>query len=114
VPRLRRGSGATCGYAAFLVKLLLDENLSRKIVPFLNAAYPGSSQVILEGLERADDAEIWQHAKKNDFVIVTKDSDFHELSLLRGAPPKVIWLRFGNTSKATVIHQLIENREAIE
>lgn len=96
------------------MKLLLDENLSRRIVPFLEASYPGSSQVVLEGLERVDDTEIWQYAKDHGFAIVTKDSDFHELALVRGAPPKVIWLRSGNTSKATVIRQLVENCEVIE
>lgn len=35
------------------MKLLLDENLSRRIVPFLQAAFPGSSQVALLGLETA-------------------------------------------------------------
>jgi predicted nuclease of predicted toxin-antitoxin system len=95
------------------MKLLLDENLSRRIVPFLQTAYPNSSQVALEGLEQADDAEIWQYAKDYEFVIVTKDSDFQELSLLRGAPPKVIWLRTGNTTKANVLHLLTKNREEI-
>ncbi|MCG6860419.1 MAG: DUF5615 family PIN-like protein [Chromatiaceae bacterium] len=96
------------------MKLLLDENLSRRIVPFLQTLYPGSSQVALEGLEQADDAEIWRYAKDNRFVIVTKDSDFQELSLLHGAPPKIVWLRTGNTSKANVIQLLTEGREAIE
>lgn len=41
------------------MKLLLDENLSRRIVPFLQDGYPGSSQVVLEGLERADDHVVW-------------------------------------------------------
>lgn len=45
------------------MKLLLDENLSRRIVPFLQAEYPDSSQVALEGLERASDFEIWQYAR---------------------------------------------------
>ena len=96
------------------MKLLLDENLSRRIVPFLQATYPGSSQIVLETLEQADDVEIWEYAKKNDFVIVTKDSDFHELSILRGPPPKVIWLRIGNTSKASVIRLLTENSREIK
>lgn len=56
------------------MKLLLDENLSRRLVPFLQAAYPGSTQVALEGLERASDLGIWQYAKAHDFVIVTKDA----------------------------------------
>jgi hypothetical protein len=37
------------------MKLLLDENLSRRLVPFLQEAYPGSSQVVLLGLEQASD-----------------------------------------------------------
>jgi predicted nuclease of predicted toxin-antitoxin system len=41
------------------MKLLLDENLSRKIVPFLQSAFPGSSQVVLLGLESSSDREIW-------------------------------------------------------
>jgi len=96
------------------MKLLLDENLSRRIVPFLQTLYPGSSQVALAGLEQADDAEIWRYAKDKGFVIVTKDSDFQELGLLHGAPPKVIWLRIGNTSKSNVIQLLTESHEAIE
>jgi predicted nuclease of predicted toxin-antitoxin system len=95
------------------MKLLLDENPSRRIVPFLQTLYPGSSQVVLEGLEQADDAEIFRCAEDNGFVIVTKDSDFQELSLLHGAPPKVIWLRTGNASKANVVQLLTENHDAI-
>jgi len=91
------------------MKLLLDENLSRRVVPFLQDCYPGSSQVVLEGLERADDHVVWTYARDNGFVIVTKDSDFHELSLVRGSPPKVIWLRVGNTGKANLIRLLTEN-----
>jgi predicted nuclease of predicted toxin-antitoxin system len=96
------------------VKLLLDENLSRRIVPFLQGTFPGSSQVVLEGLERAEDGEVWQFARDHGFVIVTKDSDFHELSLLRGAPPKVVWLRAGNSSKAEVVRLLLENASVID
>ena len=69
--------------------------------------------MVREGLERADDPEIWQYAREHGFVIVTRDSDFRELSLLRGAPPKIIWLRAGNVSKARVIQLLNENCEAI-
>lgn len=95
------------------MKLLLDENLSRRIVPFLQADFPGTSQVALEGLERGSDVDLWRYAKENDFVIVTKDSDFYELSLLHGTPPKVIWLQVGNVSKTAVMQLLLDNRETI-
>jgi predicted nuclease of predicted toxin-antitoxin system len=95
------------------MKLLLDENLSRRLVPFLQAYFPGTSQVALECLERVSDLDVWRYANDHDFVIVSKDSDFYELSLLNGAPPKVIWLQVGNVSKGTVMQLLLDNRETI-
>ncbi len=96
------------------MKLMLDENLSRRIVPFLQGEYPGSTQVALVGLERASDREIRDYAKKNEFVIVTHDADFYEMSVLFGQPPKIIWLKTVNQSKAATINVLLSNREAIE
>lgn len=96
------------------MKLLLDENLSRRIVPFLQPLFPGSSQVALLGLESAGDEQIWHCAKKNDFVIVTRDSDFHERSLISGHPPQVIWLKIPNRSKTAVLNILLEHHKVIE
>jgi predicted nuclease of predicted toxin-antitoxin system len=96
------------------MKLLLDENLSRRIVPFLQAAFPDSSQVALLGLESASDSEIWQYAKTNGFVIVTRDSDFQERSLVSGHPPQVVWLKIPNHSKSVVLNILLDHHEEIE
>lgn len=96
------------------MKLLLDENLSRRLVPFLQEAYPGSSQVALLGLERAEDSRIWAYAAEHDFVLVSQDADFEERSALLGAPPKLIWLRTGNSSKAAVLKILLERQGQIE
>lgn len=84
------------------MKLLLDENLSRRVVPFLQEAYPGSSQVALLGLETATDQQVWDYARRDGYVIVSKDSDFYDLSLLQGTPPQVIWIKTGNASKAAI------------
>jgi predicted nuclease of predicted toxin-antitoxin system len=78
------------------VKLLLDENLSPCLAEALADVYPGSSHVHQCGLGSADDAAIWEYAKDHDYVIVSKDSDFEERSILLGCPPKVIWLRTSN------------------
>ena len=51
---------------------------------------------------------------KNGFIIVTKDSDFQELSILRGEPPKVIWLKCGNKPKLYIADLLIQNKDRIE
>lgn len=49
------------------MKLLLDENLSHRIIPVLKQAYPDSSQVSLLELNKADDHEIWDYAKIEGF-----------------------------------------------
>ena len=96
------------------MKLLLDENLSHRLVPFLQVEYPGTTQVVLIGLERASDLEIWQYAKVNDFVIVTRDADFEELSAILAHPPQVVWIKTRNQSRAAVLNLLISSRQSIE
>jgi predicted nuclease of predicted toxin-antitoxin system len=96
------------------MKLLLDENLSRRIVPFIQDCYPDSTQVALIGMEQTDDKTIRQYAIDNGFVITTKDADFYEMNLLYGSPPKIIWLKIGNQSKSTNIKTLLNNCYVIE
>ena len=96
------------------MKLLLDENLSRRLLPPLLAAYPGSTHVAVVGLERATDAAVWEYAAANDYVIVTKDDDFSALSALRGHPPRVIKMTSGNSDNARVQAVLSNNAAQIE
>ena len=95
------------------MKLLLDENLSRRMVPFLQHDFPGSSQVVLLGMESATDKEVWSRARADGYVIVTRDADFQELSLVWGAPPQVIRLRTANLSRAAALKLLLDHRGAI-
>ena len=96
------------------MKLLLDENLSRRLVPFLQGAFPGTTQVALIGLEQASDRTLWNYAKENDYVIVTQDADFQELSLLLGHPPRVVWLKLHAPTRGAVLNVLIDCRAQIE
>ena len=84
------------------MKLLLDQNLSPRLVNRLASVYLDMSHVALVGLDRASDAEVWEYARANDYIIETKDSDFNDISLLRGAPPQIIWLRLGNCTTDAV------------
>lgn len=95
------------------MKLLLDENISRRIVPALQAAFPGSSHVVLEGLASAADAAIWRHAAARGYTIVSKDDDFVALSNLRGSPPKLIRLSLGNCTNDRVLQVLLAERDRI-
>jgi predicted nuclease of predicted toxin-antitoxin system len=96
------------------MKLLLDQNISRKLVKELAREFPKSNHVILLGLHEASDGEIWEYARDKNFVIVTQDSDFSERSILFGYPPKVIWLRTGNTSTTHVLQLLKERSKEIK
>ena len=96
------------------MKLLLDENLSRRIVPFIQDSYPDSTQVTLLDMEQVDDKTLRQYAIDHGFIITTKDADFYEMNLLYGPPPQVIWLKMGNQSKAATIKTLQIHAEAIE
>ena len=75
------------------MKLLLDENLSRKLVGHLAELYPESTHVANVGLLASPDRAVWDFAGAQDFVIVSTDSDYYELATTIGPPPKVVWLR---------------------
>ena len=104
------------------MKLLFDENLSPKLVAALIDAFPDSVHVDRVGLASATDDAVWVYARKQGYTLISKDSDFHERSLLQGYPPKVIWLRHGNCTnkqieiilrnKAEEIHTLLNDPEA--
>jgi len=57
---------------------------------------------------------VWQAAKDHDFVIMTRDADFEELSLVWGQPPQIIWLKTCNQSRAATLRILLDNREMLE
>ncbi len=96
------------------MKLLFDQNISHRILHHLPDRLKGSSSVKKEGLINASDAEIWKYAKTREFIIVTQDYDFNDLSLLHGFPPKVIWLRLGNLRTSQIVEILDRNFDAIQ
>lgn len=96
------------------MKLLFDQNLSHKLVRQLADLFPESVHVREVGLKEAGDPVVWEYAKNNGLMIVSKDSDFHQRSFLYGYPPKVVWVRLGNCSTAVVERVLRTNFETIQ
>jgi predicted nuclease of predicted toxin-antitoxin system len=78
------------------VKLLFDQNLSHRLCHRLADVFPGAAQVRIAGLDRAEDYAVWEFAQREGFTVVTLDADFADIAAMRGAPPKIIWLRCGN------------------
>jgi len=96
------------------VKLLFDENLSHRLVSLLADLFPDSVHVRDIGLKAADDVRVWDYAKTDDLIIVSKDSDMHDRSFLFGYPPKVVWIRLGNCSTSDVEKLLRQEYETVE
>ncbi len=95
------------------MKLLFDQNLSFKLCERLADLFPGSRQIRVLGLDRADDRAVWEYARAHGFVLVTLDADFAEMAALLGQPPKVIWLRCGNQPTATIEALLRGHKQAL-
>ena len=95
------------------MKLLLDQNISFRVVNLLTNSFEKVDHIKALGLIDASDIEIWSYALRYNYIIVTFDSDFIDLATLKGTPPKIIWLRFGNSSNLKIANKLPSNKEAI-
>ena len=96
------------------MKLLFDQNVSFRIVKIISTHFPESAQVRELKLEGSTDREMWQFAKFNNYVIVSFDADFYDFSNLYGLPPKIIWLRTGNTKTLYIANLLIQKEDLIK
>lgn len=82
------------------MKLWLDAQLSPEMASWIETHLAIETVPVRNvGLRDASDVQIFEAAKQAGVVLITKDSDFSQLIHRLGSPPKVIWLRCGNTSK---------------
>lgn len=95
------------------MNLLFDQNISHRVVLALQVHIPTAKHVRDFDLQFATDREIWRFAMENGYTIVTFDSDFNDLATLYGHPPKIIWLRFGNTLTQHLVIKIVERAELI-
>lgn len=96
------------------MRLLFDQNLSPRLVRLLSDVYSECSHVQNLGMDESSDTEVWNYAAEYGYTVVSKDSDFHQRSLLLGAPPRVIWIRQGNCSVTETADLLRQRFIAVE
>jgi len=96
------------------VKLLFDQNLSHKLARRLTDIFPDSTHVREVDLKEANDPVVWDYAKQQSFMIVSKDADFHQRSFVFGFPPKVVWVQLGNCTTDAVEQVIRKNFAAIK
>lgn len=97
-----------------MTRLLLDQNLSFKISKEIKDIFPDTKHVSDLNLNGCNDLDIWNFARNNNYCILTFDSDFIDISVLNGFPPKIIWLRIGNSSTERIIQKLKYNHPTIK
>lgn len=95
------------------MKLLLDVNLSFRLLRRLGPVFPDSQHVDRISLPSRTDHSIWDYAGFHGFIIVSKDNDFRQLSFLKGPPPKVIWLSLGNAGTDAIGDLLLRHQDRI-
>lgn len=95
------------------MRFLFDQNLSHRLIERLEDLFPNCSHVRYEGLQEADDEQVWNYAALHNFVIVTKDDDFDQRIRRFGWPPKIIWINVGNCTTKLVEDQLRANTDEI-
>ncbi len=95
------------------MKLLFDQNISFRVAKKLQNYFSGCKHVSECKLNDAEDATIWEYAKTKDFAIVTFDSDFYDISIINGHPPKIIWIRTGNLKTNELVQLLTKNQKSI-
>ena len=97
------------------MKLLFDQNISFRIEKKLSSIFNQSKHVSNLGLMNENDIYIWNYAKRENYIIVTFDSDFYDISIINGCPPKIIWIRKGNLTTNQIVlileekHLIIRN-----
>lgn len=96
------------------MKLLLDENLSPRIVKHLLGGFPGSMHVRALGLGQSTDQVIWDYAKQHDYAVTTLDEDFYAHSEIYGGPPLIVWLKCGNQPNKVIVEKLLHSQKTIE
>ncbi len=81
----------------------LDAHLPPAAAPWLAATFGVTAVAVRDlGLREALDPPIFAAARAAGAVVLTKDADFAEMVARLGPPPRVLWLRCGNTSNAAL------------
>jgi len=94
-------------------RLFFDEPLSEALCKSLADIFPGSLHIRLLGRGGAPDEIVWELAHHHGCLIVSKDEDFHRLALLRGAPPKFVWIRLGTCTTDDIAQLLRRHYEDV-
>ena len=85
------------------MNFLVDAQLPPALARWIADQGHQASHVFDIGLQSADDPMIWERARKESTVIISKDEDFVDHWLLSAEPVQLVWIRKGNCSNRALI-----------
>jgi predicted nuclease of predicted toxin-antitoxin system len=85
------------------LNFLVDTQLPPELARWLSSHGHQGTHVFDIGLQAAGDPVVWEHARKSNAVIISKDEDFVDRWLLSDAPVPLIWIRKGNCSNRALM-----------
>ena len=85
------------------MNFLVDAQLPPALARWITRQGHQATHVFEIGLQTADDPVIWERARSDDTVIISKDEDFVDRWLLSDRPVSLIWIRKGNCSNQVLI-----------
>ncbi len=89
------------------MKIIVDQNLPRRLIPALQAAFPGSAHVNELGLGGARDIEIWNYALRERFDVMSRDADMATLAIRRMGEVCVVWVRTGDLRLQDLLQRIM-------
>ena len=78
------------------MKFLVDNQLPAALARSLASRGVDCQHVLDVDLADASDTDIWEHASRDDSVVISKDEDFLYLANAHSAKARLIWIRLGN------------------
>lgn len=83
-------------------KYLIDVNLPYYFQLWNNPAFIHQKDIN----DTATDQDIWEYARQQELIIISKDKDFSLKLMAYGPPPKLIHRKFGNVKMKDFFHIL--------
>ena len=85
------------------MKFLVDAQLPPRLAHWISSRGHEATHAFEIGLHAADDPIIWEHARTENAVIISKDEDLVDRWLLNTTPVAFVWIRKGNCSNRALL-----------
>lgn len=85
------------------MNFLVDNQLLKALTRFLTESGHSSKHVFDLGMDEATDIEVWNYARQNGLVVVSKDEDFFHLANRPDDVGRLVWVRVGNCRKQVLL-----------